>query len=319
MTTKSQVLCILEKNTGRYVSGEEIASSLSMSRTAVWKAVRSLESEGYLISAVSNKGYLLEPSDILSADRIRSLLNPKYAEIDIIVKKSTASTNTDAKGLAAAGAKHGTVIIADEQTAGHGRRGKAFYSPKGTGIYLSIIARPGICFSDAVLITTAAGVAVCKSIESVSTLEPKIKWVNDIFLDGKKVVGIGTEAVSDVESGTIESVIVGVGLNFKTEEFPEILNNIAGPIFKKDFPLTRNEFIAILLNNLLEIFEDIPKNKFIDEYRSRSLLIGKDIVFVENNDWHTAKAIGIDESGGLIIEVKGKRRTLTSGEVSVRV
>ncbi len=319
MTTKSQVLCILEKNTGRYVSGEEIASSLSMSRTAVWKAVRSLESEGYLISAVSNKGYLLEPSDILSADRIRSLLNPKYAEIDIIVKKSTASTNTDAKGLAAAGAKHGTVIIADEQTAGHGRRGKAFYSPKGTGIYMSIIARPGICFSDAVLITTAAGVAVCKSIESVSTLEPKIKWVNDIFLDGKKVVGIGTEAVSDVESGTIESVIVGVGLNFKTEEFPEILNNIAGPIFKKDFPLTRNEFIAILLNNLLEIFEDIPKNKFIDEYRSRSLLIGKDIVFVENNDWHTAKAIGIDESGGLIIEVKGKRRTLTSGEVSVRV
>jgi len=319
MTTKSQVLCILEKNTGRYVSGEEIASSLSMSRTAVWKAVRSLESEGYLISAVSNKGYLLEPSDILSADRIRSLLNPKYAEIDIIVKKSTASTNTDAKGLAAAGAKHGTVIIADEQTAGHGRRGKAFYSPKGTGIYLSIIARPGICFSDAVLITTAAGVAVCKSIESVSTLEPKIKWVNDIFLDGKKVVGIGTEAVSDVESGTIESVIVGVGLNFKTEEFPDILNNIAGPIFKKDFPLTRNEFIAILLNNLLEIFEDIPKNKFIDEYRSRSLLIGKDIVFVENNDWHTAKAIGIDESGGLIIEVKGKRRTLTSGEVSVRV
>ena len=319
MTTKSQVLCILEKNTGRYVSGEEIASSLSMSRTAVWKAVRSLESEGYLISAVSNKGYLLEPSDILSADRIRSLLNPKYAEIDIIVKKSTASTNTDAKGLAAAGANHGTVIIADEQTAGHGRRGKAFYSPKGTGIYLSIIARPGICFSDAVLITTAAGVAVCKSIESVSTLEPKIKWVNDIFLDGKKVVGIGTEAVSDVESGTIESVIVGVGLNFKTAEFPEILNNIAGPIFKKDFPLTRNEFIAILLNNLLEIFEDIPKNKFIDEYRSRSLLIGKDIVFVENNDWHTAKAIGIDESGGLIIEVKGKRRTLTSGEVSVRV
>lgn len=319
MTTKSQVLCILEKNTGRYVSGEEIASSLSMSRTAVWKAVRSLESEGYLISAVSNKGYLLEPSDILSADRIRSLLNPKYAEIDIIVKKSTASTNTDAKGLAAAGAKHGTVIIADEQTAGHGRRGKAFYSPKGTGIYMSIIARPGICFSDAVLITTAAGVAVCKSIESVSTLEPKIKWVNDIFLDGKKVVGIGTEAVSDVESGTIESVIVGVGLNFKTEEFPEILNNIAGPIFKKNFPLTRNEFIAILLNNLLEIFEDIPRNKFIDEYRSRSLLIGKDIVFVENNDWHTAKAIGIDESGGLIIEVKGKRRTLTSGEVSVRV
>lgn len=319
MTTKSQVLCILEKNTGRYVSGAEIASSLSMSRTAVWKAVRSLESEGYLISAVSNKGYLLEPSDILSADRIRSLLNPKYAEIDIIVKKSTASTNTDAKGLAAAGANHGTVIIADEQTAGHGRRGKAFYSPKGTGIYLSIIARPGICFSDAVLITTAAGVAVCKSIESVSTLEPKIKWVNDIFLDGKKVVGIGTEAVSDVESGTIESVIVGVGLNFKTAEFPEILNNIAGPIFTKDFPLTRNEFIAILLNNLLEIFEDIPKNKFIDEYRSRSLLIGKDIVFVENNDWHTAKAIGIDEYGGLIVEVKGKRRTLTSGEVSVRV
>ena len=319
MTTKSKILEILDKKPGIYISGEEIAAALSISRTAVWKAVRSLQADGYFISAALNKGYRLEPSDILSAEKIRSLLHPKFSEIDIIIKKSTESTNLDAKNLASAGAKHGTVILADEQTAGRGRRGRDFYSPKGAGVYLSVIGRLGIYFSDAVLLTTAAGVAVCKSIEAVSDLEPKIKWVNDIFLNGKKIGGIGTEAVSDVESGIIESVIVGVGINFKTQEFPENLQTIAGSLFEKDFPLTRNEFAAVLINNLLEIFENIPENKYIDEYRSRSLVIGKEIIFMENNTWNTAKAIAIDDYGGLIVEVKGKRRTLTSGEVSIRV
>jgi len=319
MTTKFLVLCILEKNTGTYVSGEQIALELSLSRTAVWKAVRTLQSEGYIISAVSNKGYLLENSDVLSSEGIRSRLLEKYADTDVIVKTSTESTNIDAKVLAAAGAKHGTVILAEEQTAGRGRYGKSFYSPKGTGIYLSIIARLGLSFSDAVMITTAAGVAVCKTIEEVSDLEPRIKWVNDIFLNGKKICGIGTEAVSNIESGTVESVIVGVGINFKTSEFPEDLKQIAGPLFQKDFPLTRNAFAAVLINNLLEMFAALPEKSFIEEYRSRSLILGKEIMFLEKNLWYSAKAVGIDDKGGLVIETDGKIRTLTSGEVSIRI
>ena len=122
MTTKSLVLGILEKNPGSYVSGEQIAAELSLSRTAVWKAVRTLQNEGYCISAVSNKGYLLENADVLSAEGIRSRLLPKYGDTVVIVKTSTESTNIDAKVLAAAGAKHGTVILAEEQTAGRGRR-----------------------------------------------------------------------------------------------------------------------------------------------------------------------------------------------------
>lgn len=319
MTTKSLVLGILEKNPGSYVSGEQIAAELSLSRTAVWKAVRTLQSEGYCISAVSNKGYLLENADVLSAEGIRSRLLPKYGDTVVIVKTSTESTNIDAKVLAAAGAKHGTVILAEEQTAGRGRYGKSFYSPKGTGIYLSIIARLGISFSDAVMITTAAGVAVCRSIESVSDLQPKIKWVNDIFLNGKKICGIGTEAVSSIESGMLESVIVGVGVNFKTSAFPEDLKDIAGPLFPEDFPLTRNAFAAILINHLLEMFDALPEKSFIEEYRSRSLILGKEIMFLENNLWHSAKAIEIDDKGGLVVEADGKIRTLTSGEVSVRI
>jgi BirA family biotin operon repressor/biotin-[acetyl-CoA-carboxylase] ligase len=319
MKTKSLVLCILEKNTGTYVSGEQIASELSLSRTAVWKAVRTLQSEGYSISAISNKGYLLEDSDVLSAEGIRSRLLPKYADTVVIVKTSTESTNIDAKVMAAAGAKHGTVILAEEQIAGRGRYGKSFYSPKGTGIYLSIIARLGISFSDAVMITTAAGVAVCRSIESVSDLRPRIKWVNDIYLNGKKICGIGTEAVSNIESGTVESVIVGVGVNFKTSEFPEDLEQIAGPLFPKDFPLSRNAFAAVLINHLLDMFAALPEKSFIEEYRARSLILGKEIMFLEKNLWQSAKAVGIDDKGGLIVEKDGEIRTLTSGEVSVRI
>ena len=319
MTTKSLVLGILEKNPGSYVSGEQIAAELSLSRTAVWKAVRTLQSEGYCISAVSNKGYLLENADVLSAEGIRSRLLPKYGDTVVIVKTSTESTNIDAKVLAAAGAKHGTVILAEEQTAGRGRYGKSFYSPKGTGIYLSIIARLGLSFSDAVMITPAAGVAVCRSIESVSDLQPKIKWVNDIFLNGKKICGIGTEAVSSIESGMLESVIVGVGVNFKTSAFPEDLKDIAGPLFPDDFPLTRNAFAAILINHLLEMFDALLEKNFMEEYRSRSLILGKEIMFLENNLWHSAKAIEIDDKGGLVVEADGKIRTLTSGEVSVRI
>lgn len=319
MSTKSRVLGILEKNTGTHVSGEQIASMLSLSRTAVWKAVKSLQSDGYLISAAPNKGYLLEESDVLSAEGICSRLLPKYANTVVIVKTSTGSTNADAKVLVAAGAQHGTVILAEEQTAGRGRYGKSFFSPKDTGIYLSIIGRLGLSFSDASMITTAAGVAVCRSIEAVSDLKPMIKWVNDIFLDGKKIGGIVTEAISDIESGTVESVIVGVGINFKTSEFPEDLRSIAGPLFPKNFPLTRNAFAAVLINNLLDMFSDFPEKNFIDEYRSRSLVLGKEIRFLERNVWHTAQALGIDDKGGLIVETDGKIRILTSGEVSVRL
>ena len=168
------------------------------------------------------------------------------------------------------------------------------------------------------MITTAAGVAVCRSIESVSDLRPRIKWVNDIFLNGKKICGIGTEAVSNIESGMLESVIVGVGVNFKTSEFPD-LKDIAGPLFPKDFPLTRNALAAVLINHLLDMFAALPEKSFIEDYRERSLILGKEIMFLEKNVWHSAKTVEIDDKGGLIVEADGKIRTLTSGEVSVRI
>ncbi|MDO5845012.1 MAG: biotin--[acetyl-CoA-carboxylase] ligase [Methanocorpusculum sp.] len=314
MKSSDLVLKYLEESRGFFVSGEDLALKIGISRTAVWKAVKNLESRGYKIEAVTNKGYSLSPnSDVLSPEIIKNLSGSP----NVILKKSTESTNTDAKLLAVSGAEHGTAVIANEQIKGKGRLGRSFYSSEG-GIYLSIVLRLKTDFSSAVLVTTASAVAVCKAVEKFSDLTPQIKWVNDIFVGGKKVCGISCEAVSDFESGVVDFVIVGIGVNFKTKSFPPELEEIAGSLFFENEAVTRNELAGEIIKNVLEITESLGDKKFIDEYRRRSFLIGEDIIFRENNVWSDALCLGIDDDGGLIVSVNGVKRTLVSGEVSVR-
>lgn len=314
MNSSDSVLAYLEESRGSFVSGEEIAEKLGISRTAVWKAVKNLEARGYKITASTNKGYSLSQNcDILSAEIIKNLSGSP----EVIVKDSTESTNTDAKILAVSGAKHGTVVIADKQENGKGRLGRSFYSPKG-GLYLSIVLRLKSDFSSAVLVTTASAVAVCKAVDKFSDKKPMIKWVNDIFADDKKVCGISCEAVTDFESGVVDFVIVGVGVNFKTKSFPKELENIAGSLFSQNDSVTRNEMAGEIIKNVLTAAYNLGDKKFIEEYRSRSFLIGRQISFRENNIWNDALCLGIDDNGGLIISVNGVKRTLVSGEVSVR-
>ena len=228
MAIKNEIALILEQSRGTAVSGQELADRLGVSRAAVWKAVKQLQDEGYSISAGTNRGYMLESgSDVLTAEGIRLHLTEKYRGIPVEVFRSASSTNTEAKAAALRGMPHGTLIAANEQTAGRGRFGKPFYSPANTGLYMSVLLKPQKPLSDCMGITMAAACAIIDSLESVCGVHAGIKWVNDIFCSGRKVSGILTEAMSDFESGMAESVIVGIGVNISTEKFPEEISGKA--------------------------------------------------------------------------------------------
>lgn len=231
MGLKQEILKLLEENREQYLSGQEIANRLSFSRTAVWKSIKALKEDGYEIDAISNKGYRLDTTcDLLSAEGIRCYLSSDYHNVPIEVHQQIDSTNTEAKKQAMNGAPHGTVILAEEQTAGRGRLGRTFYSPKGTGIYMSMILRPNLHLSQSIHVTTSVAVAICQVIERLTNQKPQIKWVNDIYLNQQKICGILTEAVTDFESGNVEYLILGIGLNVHTKHFPVELQAIAGSL-----------------------------------------------------------------------------------------
>ncbi len=341
MSTRGKVLKALEEKKGATVSGEELAGRLNISRAAVWKAIRELRKEGHQIGAVPNKGYcLLQDSDILSAEGILTHVKELSAENRIHVFKTVESTNLTAKKMALDGAPFGTVIIAEEQTRGRGRMGRSFYSPPGGGIYMSFILRPRLDSGKSVLITTAASVAVCRAIEEVTGKTCRIKWVNDLYIEEKKICGILTEAVTDFESGSIETIVCGIGINYSTV-FPEDLAGIAGSLFEKESAssggsggirsgkkMSRNRLIAEVINQVMDIYEVMESKEFIADYKARSFVLGKEILILpvagqekERNpaDGIQAKAVDIDSDGGLIVRYRdGSLGTLNSGEISIR-
>ena len=287
-------------------------------RTAVWKSIKALKEDGYEIDAISNKGYRLDTTcDLLSAEGIRCYLSSDYHNVPIEVHQQIDSTNTEAKKQAMNGAPHGTVILAEEQTAGRGRLGRTFYSPKGTGIYMSMILRPNLHLSQSIHVTTSVAVAICQVIERLTNQKPQIKWVNDIYLNQQKICGILTEAVTDFESGNVEYLILGIGLNVHTKHFPVELQVIAGSLNPE--VVTRNQICAHLLNEIFPLCEDFSHPFLLDEYKSRSNVLGKWITFIQNQQRYEALAEDIDGQGGLKVRLKsGEQMTLNSGEVSIR-
>lgn len=321
MSVKNEVLHILEQYKGESISGQELAEKLGVSRTAVWKSIKALKVEGYLIEGISNKGYSLSlSSDVLSAEGIRPFIKEEFKDIPITVYKTINSTNTEAKISAMQNARHGTVILSEEQTSGRGRMGRNFYSPTESGIYMSIILKPDLNIADSVLITTAAAVAVCHAIEKFTSLESKIKWVNDIYINDKKVCGILTEAVTDIESGIVNSVVVGIGINVKTEVFPTELKEVAGSIFNStEYSCIRNRLSAEIINNILDMCGKLEDRTFLEFYKERSTILGERIRYLRNNQWFEGYAEDIDKFGGLIVfHDDGHKEVLHSGEISVR-
>ena len=328
MTAKEQTLKTLEECRGKTVSGEKLAADIGVSRAAVWKAVESLRKEGHIIAATTNKGYILsEGSDILSEQGIVPFLSKEaFLRVDgnIFVYKLLESTNQTAKQNAFEGSPAGTVILAEEQSKGKGRLGRPFYSPAKQGLYMSLIIRPDFGSRKSLLITTAASVAVCRAVKNIYGLETQIKWVNDIFFEGRKVCGILTEATTHFESGQFDAVVVGIGINcnWKAESIPEDIRGTAGALPGK---ISRNRLAAEVINEFFEIAGSInvgPYPVFMDEYRRRSMVLRKDIKILDNTtgEFNDAKAIDVSDEGGLIvIHPDGRKETLTSGEITIRL
>lgn len=330
MATKDNLLKVLEKEKGKYYSGEELALALDISRTSVWKAVNALRKDGYNISAVTNKGYCLaEDTDILSQSGIEKYLEAEKSGFDIEVLKETESTNTYLKELAEKGAKEWKVVVSACQTKGKGRLGRRFESPGNTGIYLSILLKPGhIPAQKAGMITTLAAVAVSEAIEEVSDNEALIKWVNDIYINGKKVCGILTEAAFDMENSSLSYAVLGIGINVYEPEggFDGSIKNIAGAVFEEKVNDIKNKLTALVLTKVKNYYNELVDNEkgknasFISKYKKKSLVLGKEISVIKHNETKPAKAIDLDDECHLIVEYEDKKReVLASGEISIRV
>lgn len=254
----------------------------------------------------------------ISAQKIKSLLK---GDGSVKVYNSLDSTNATAKELVARGdAKTGDLIIALSQTKGRGRMGRSFYSPENCGIYFSLVLRPNISAEDISLITPVAAVAVATAIEGFYEKTPKIKWVNDIFINEKKVCGILSEAVFGA-NGVAECVILGIGINLTApkEGYPEEIKSIAGSVFLADEDFDANHLIADTANRFLELYGNLKSENTVNEYRKRMLLIGSEVKYTLNSKEQIGRVVDIDNRYRLIVEKQnGEMEYLQSGEVTIK-
>ena len=324
MTTKEKLLALLEDSKGTFFSGEEIARTLQVSRAAVWKAVNALREDGYTIDAATNKGYRLSPdSDILSPQGIRRFLKPEYRDLDLTVLPTAPSTNALVREKANQGRPEGCVIVACEQTDGRGRYGRQFFSPIDSGVYLSLLLRPtAYSPQQATCLTAAAAAAMCQAIEAVTGQQPGIKWVNDIFLHGKKVCGILTEAAVGLETGTLNYMVLGAGVNLypPVEGFPEEIQPIAGSVLERSCPEAKNRLVGEFLNRFWDFYTHPECRTYLEDYRSRSLAIGQNVTVLSAGRAVSAYAYGIDDDFRLLVRYEnGDTEALSYGEIRIQL
>lgn len=315
---KNEIIKLLEENRNKSISGQEIANAFGVTRASVHKAIEQIRKDGFSVEAVTNKGYRLsEGDDVLSEEGIQVYLDKQYKQNRLFVFDSVSSTNTIAKQKAMTEeCCHGDVVIANEQFAGRGRLGRSFYSPSDAGIYMSFILKPNMLLGDATIFTVTAAVAVCLAIEKATSMKPMIKWVNDIFIDGKKVCGILSEAVSNFETQIVESVVVGIGVNVKTCNFPIEIKNVATAIDQSG--LLRNRLTAEIINFFMKISGELDKEWIIKEYKSRSLVINKEITYLQGKNQCKAIVLDLNGEGNLVVKNhKNEVKVLKSGEISI--
>ncbi len=263
-----------------------------------------------------------EKIDILSSDGIRRHLKSHTPALNICTLPTATSTNALVRDVAREGEKEGYLLIAEGQTAGRGRLGRSFFSPAGSGIYMSLLLRPQNRSPEASLrITTTAAVALCRALEEISDLTPQIKWVNDIYLNGKKVCGILTEGALSPLDNSLDFAVLGIGINVYTPDggFPADIENIAGALFENKKQDTKNRLIAAFLNAFFKEYPT-PSAACADEYRKRNLAIGKNVLLIRGENQIPAKVIDIDGDCRLIVEYPdGAKGIYASGEISLRM
>lgn len=308
MKTYEKIYQVLAQ-TDDFVTGEVLGKELSISRTAVWKAIQTLEGKGLVIESVKNRGYRLLSGDLFLPDEIE-----KATGLKIFFNEKSSSTQLDAKAGIEKGDPSPALYLAPSQKAARGRFSRQFFAPEAGGIYMSLHLHPELPFKQLPSYTLMAATSVVKAISRLTGIETDIKWVNDIYLDGKKVTGILTEAVSSIETGLITDVIIGMGINFHVTDFPEELQSKAASIFSEKPTITRNQLISEIWN----IFFNIPKEDLIKVYKEKSLVLDRQVTFVENDITYKGIATDISDTGQLIVQLEDdQEKVLNSGEISL--
>ncbi len=327
---KSEILKLLRGADG-YISGQEISERFGVSRTAVWKVIRQLQEEGYQVEAVRNKGYhILDSPDVMTKEELDSLMHTRWAGKNIVYYDATDSTNLRIRELGDAGAPHGTLAVADRQTAGRGRRGRSWESPPGSSIYMSVLLRPDIPPDRAPMLTLVMALSVAEGIrqcietggDSGNSLEIQIKWPNDIIINGKKLAGILTEMSSQVDY--INHVTVGVGINVNRTEFPEEIRETASSLcLECGHTVKRAPLIAAVMERLEDNYDIFLRTLDLSGLLERysALLVNRDreVMVLGTKEQYRAYALGINSTGELIVRREdGSTEEIFAGEVSVR-
>lgn len=325
MNNKERVLAYLEQHMGEYLSGERLAEELGISRTAVWKHIKALRGEGCAIHSRTNCGYILEqPADVLSHSRMEQLLTTDVIGRTLTIYPETDSTNTRLKQLAAEGAPEGTVVLADRQTGGKGRMGRSFCSPAGNGIYMSVLLRPRLPVEKIQLVTILAALSVAEALRESAAVDARIKWVNDILVNGKKICGILTEGSFAGETGELDYLVVGIGVNIgSTAAFPEEVRQITTAVNEESGrQVGRCELTAAILSRFEQNYYLLTANasQLIARYKQLLCMLGQDITVISARENYRAVAVDISPMGGLIVRRgTGELLELHSGEISTRL
>lgn len=317
-----RILELLRRQEG-FLSGEDIGRELSITRAAVWKGIKKLREEGYEIEAVTNRGYrLTNPETMYNKRELEQGLKTKTMGQSIYFYEETDTTNNRARELALEGAPEGTLVVAEKQTAGRGRRGKVWESPLGTGIWMSLVLRPQIMPTEASVLTLLCGLATAEAIEAETGLSAGIKWPNDILINGKKAVGILTEM--DCEMSEVHFVIPGIGINVNTASFPPEIAEIATSLYLEcGKTVSRRRLVHKVLERLEEHYETFLRTgsfaAMLEDYRKHCITLGKE-VHVLGREPFFAEALDITPEGELLVRRadNGKEEVVFSGEVSIR-
>jgi len=321
---KAEILTVL-RDCPDYVSGQTLCERFGVSRTAVWKVIKQLEKDGYVIEAVPNRGYrLVGEQDVLSREELESRLHFRFRWIarSIYYKEVTDSTNTDAKVLAEHGAPHGTLVVTASQEAGKGRRGRGWNCPAGVNVAMSVLLRPNLKPDQASMITLVQAYSVALTVEELCGLQAQIKWPNDIVVNGKKVCGILTEM--NVALDEIDYVIVGTGINVNMDVFPEEIAETATSLKREcGHSIARARVIEQVLAHFEEQYERFEQNGnlgFLKEsYEARMVNLNREVRVLDAQHPFEGIARGIDDYGELLVEKPDKTvEKVYAGEVSVR-
>lgn len=319
---KEEILKMLRETDG-YISGQELCNKFGVSRTAIWKVMKQLKEAGYNIEAQQNKGYhIVSAPDVMDAAELKSIWKPKWVGCEILYFDSIDSTNTKAQELAEKGYPSGTLVVADKQVAGKGRRGRNWESPSGCGIFMTLMLKPDINPNNASMLTLVSALAVAKALADITGKDAKIKWPNDIVIDGRKVCGILTEMSAQFDY--INNIVIGIGINVNNSSFPEEISATASSL--RLLSGGKKYRRAEIIEKIMEYFEKYYSifletedlSALVNEYNAMLVNMKKQVKVLDPKEPFEGKAMGITKTGELIVDTWESRKLVSSGEVSVR-